>query len=108
MTDQSDANEGQKIRISVERKRENLTRRYIKHREEDIKALGQAIAQHDFGTIQMLGHKMNGSGGGYRFWGITEIGKLLEKAGKDKVLEAAEEQLGELANYLEHLEIVYE
>ena len=41
---------------------------------------GHALDRGDFGTIRTLGHQMSGTGGGYGFEPITEIGSALEES----------------------------
>jgi HPt (histidine-containing phosphotransfer) domain-containing protein len=56
---------------------------YMERRQRDVIGLEDALLMGDYQTIFMLGHSMKGSGGGYGFDGITEIGGRLEIAGRD-------------------------
>jgi hypothetical protein len=51
---------------------------------------------------------MKGSGGGYGFDDITEIGAALEQAAKRKDNTAIGDELEKLASYLARIEVVYE
>lgn len=51
---------------------------------------------------------MKGSGRGYGFETITDIGRALEQAAKDKNSEEIKRRLSELKIFLERVEIVYE
>ena len=58
--------------------------------------------------IKQLGHNLKGTGGGYGFDKITELGRQLEEAaaeGKEEKIKALKE---ELAIYLEEVEIIYQ
>jgi hypothetical protein len=51
---------------------------------------------------------MKGAGGGYGFDTITDIGKSLEDAAKEKNTKEIRKRVGELLDYLERVEVVYE
>jgi signal transduction histidine kinase/DNA-binding NarL/FixJ family response regulator len=86
---------------------EDLIPGYLDNRRRDVDALLLFLEQGDFAGIRDLAHKIKGSGGGYGFDGITEIGGALEQAaaGGDAVL--VERRLRELRQYLESVEVVY-
>ena len=79
---------------------------YLKNRQQDIESLREGLAQGDFENVRIMGHSMKGSGGGYGFNEITEIGGLIEKAamGKDGVVIG--ELTSRLADYLANIEVV--
>lgn len=79
---------------------------YLGRREADAEALQGALESGDFGTVQILGHSMKGSGGGYGFDGITEIGARLEDAGRSGDEPAARDALADLRDYLLNLEVL--
>ena len=51
---------------------------------------------------------MKGSGGGYGFDVISEIGKTIEQAAKDKNDDVIKNSVQELDSYLDRVEVVYE
>jgi len=59
-------------------------------------------------TILKLGHSMRGAGGGYGFDAITDIGRSLENAAKEKDSEEIRKWISELQNYLQRVEVLYE
>jgi HPt (histidine-containing phosphotransfer) domain-containing protein len=69
-------------------------------------AMRVALADGDFSTLGRLGHGMRGSGGGYGFQAITDIGKGLELAAKSSDHEASQKLLGELTSYLDRVEVI--
>lgn len=81
---------------------------YLARRQEDIAAIRSASASNDFEQVRILGHSMKGSGGGYGFDRITEIGRQIEDAAKDKDPARIGRCADELAEYLARIEIVYE
>ncbi len=49
---------------------------------------------------------MKGTGGSYGFDGITQIGALVEEAGKAHNINEIKEGIEQLSNYLENLELL--
>jgi HPt (histidine-containing phosphotransfer) domain-containing protein len=96
------------IAVKIDRDLEDLIPGYLKRRQEDIAAIRSACDAGDFENIRILGHSMKGSGGGYGFDRITEIGKLIEESSKNKDTASILAHTDELADYLSRIEIVYE
>ena len=81
---------------------------YLKNRRKELAVLRDAAAQGDFETLRGLGHKMKGSGGGFGFDRITELGGNLESFAKAQDMAAVEREIAALQNYLDRVEIVGE
>ncbi len=81
---------------------------FLENRRKDITAIQKALEQGDHETIRILGHSMKGSGGGYGFDEITELGRALEQAAKSGDGEEIGRKTAELSTYLDRLHIVYE
>lgn len=79
---------------------------YLQNRHQDIERMRESLAQGDFETIRITGHSMKGSGGGYGFDEITEIGSLLEKTAKENNGVVIGELIARLADYLTNIEVV--
>ncbi len=99
---------GEKIVVHVDIDLEELIPGFLENRQTDIKSIQDAIESGDFETVKILGHSMKGSGGGYGFDGITDIGAVIEQAGKDNDAETAKKGINDLASYLDNVEIVYD
>ena len=78
---------------------------FLENRRKDAAAIEVALQQGDYETIRILGHDMKGSGGGYGFDGISDIGRLLEQAAKDRDVDAIQRQAADLLHYLNHLQV---
>ncbi|MDD5095186.1 MAG: Hpt domain-containing protein [Dehalococcoidia bacterium] len=102
------ANQGEKITIIVEKDLEDLVPGFLKNRRTDVKSMTEALAQGDFDKIRVLGHSMKGSGGGYGFDAVTDIGRVLEIAAKESATEELQKQIRELEIYLDRITVVYE
>jgi len=98
----------EEILVRIDRDLEDLIPGYIENRYKDIKSIINSLEIDDYETIRVLGHSMKGSGGGYGFDKITEIGKLIEQAAKDKNREVIKRQVEDLSIYIKKVEIIYE
>ena len=81
---------------------------YLEGRRADIDAIGSALERFDYDYIRVLGHNMKGSGAGYGFDRITEIGASLEHAAQACEPEGIRAGSRELGRYLDGLCIVYD
>jgi len=97
-----------KIVVRIDPDLEELIPGYLDNRRRDIQALEEALAREDFDTSQRLGHTMKGSGGGYGFDSISAIGMAIEEASKNRSLDQVRHAVGELADYLDRVQVVYE
>jgi len=97
-----------RITVVVEEDLRELIPGYLENRRKDITTIREALAGSDYETIRSLGHKMKGSGGGYGFDAITELGHDLEAAAKSEHAEEISRLNDALASYLERLEVVYQ
>jgi histidine phosphotransfer protein HptB len=95
------------IRVVADPDLADLIPMYVRRRHADLAKTREALAASDLETIRIVGHSMKGSGGGYGFDGISEIGARLEIAGNESDASAASEAIAELADYLDRLEVVY-
>jgi CheY-like chemotaxis protein/HPt (histidine-containing phosphotransfer) domain-containing protein len=80
---------------------------YLENRRKDVDAVLAALERNDYSTIRALGHKMSGTGGGYGFQRITDIGSELEKAAKQQNGADVRRQASELQTFLEQLDVLY-
>ncbi len=97
-----------KIIVRVDKDLQDLVPGYLQGRREDIMAVYIALEKVDYESIRVLGHRMKGSGGGYGFDNITEIGKQLEMAARNQDLTAISARINELSQYLSCITIIYE
>lgn len=59
---------------------EGLVPRYLGNRRRDVQSIGNSLEKGAFDDLRVLGHNMRGSGTGYGFGRITQLGKALEQA----------------------------
>ena len=108
MTQNGNLSSTGRIKVVVDSGIEDLIPGYMENRQEDIKSILGTLEAGDYETVQILGHSMKGSGGGYGFDGISEIGQTLELAAKEKDAGTIKRMVADLANYLEQVDIVFE
>ncbi len=69
-----------RIEVSVEDWLKPVVGGYLEMRRADVAKLRDALDRGEFAIIRTLGHQMTGTGGGYGFDPITEIGSALEES----------------------------
>ena len=103
-----DREQADKIVVRVDSELVEFIPEYLESRRNDIRSVLAALAVGDFETIRILGHTMKGSGGGYGFEGISEIGGCLEETAKARNAEGIRRCVDQLIAYLERVEVVYQ
>ncbi len=93
--------------VKVDRDLEDITPGYLENRKKDLLLLPRAVAEKEFETLKMIGHRMKGSGAGYGFQFISDIGTRLEQAAKRQDLKEVQVCIEQLADYLNRVEVVY-
>src|SRR5262249_21655273 len=108
MTPEQDTTPEDKIVVHIDSDLQDLIPGYLANRQGEYQALQEELAQVDYETSRIVGHSMKGSGGGYGFDTITEIGSALEQAARSREPDAIRRWVGELLTYLERVQIVYD
>lgn len=103
-----DGNVHGKIIVHVDSDLEDLIPEFLENRRDDIKEILKYLATAEYEKIQFIAHTMKGSGGGYGFDEITNIGMRIENASKQKNREKIIEELQSLSEYLDNIEVVYD
>ena len=81
---------------------------FIRNRQKEVETLRTALAAGDFEQLRQLGHRMRGVGNSYGFAKVSEVGKQLEDAAKGGDKAAIAACIGEYADYLDKVQVVYE
>jgi HPt (histidine-containing phosphotransfer) domain-containing protein len=95
------------IRVRVEEGMEDVVPGYLEKRRADVPVYRHALDAGDFDAIKKLAHKMKGTGAGYGFPRLTELGAELERAAMQSNAGVIRENLEEFANYVEKVELEY-
>lgn len=91
----------------VERSLEDLVPRYMQRRRADVIAMTEALSNGDMEVVERLGHSMKGSGGGYGFDFITEVGGEIEAFAQAADSVAVREAVVRLGHYLDDVRVEY-
>lgn len=97
---------GDRIRVAIEPDLVELIPGYLHNRNQDVLRLREAVAEADYDRIRLLGHSMKGSGGGYGFDAITDLGGRIEHAAQGRDEGAILAATAELEDYLRRVEVV--
>jgi HPt (histidine-containing phosphotransfer) domain-containing protein len=98
----------EKIQVHIDPDLQDLIPDYLENRGKDLLVYQQALEKGDFDAIAVLGHSMKGSGGGYGFNDLSNIGRAIEKAAINKDKESIRQSIVALTEFLKKLEIVYD
>ena len=102
------AQEIERITAYIDSDLEEIVPGFLENRRGDVQTIAEALERGDYETIQVLGHRMKGSGGGYGFDPISDIGRSLEEASKERDRQVISVQVGNLSTYLDRVDVVYE
>jgi len=87
---------------------EELMERFFINSNEDLVKMQDALAAKDYETLTRLGHTAKGTGYGYGFRGMGDIGAELEKSGLASDEVRCVEQVGRMAHYLANVKVEFE
>ena len=98
----------ERIIVRVDIDIEELIPEYLELTRADVKRLLAALDAGEYDTVGRIGHSLKGSGGGYGFDAISEIGGKIEQQAKSGSQGDLVFLAGELGSYLDRVEIVFE
>ena len=98
----------EKIIVQIDPELEDLIPGFMINRQSDIELITKAMEKADYATVERIGHILKGAGGGYGFAGISEIGRMMEEAARNKNCQIILENLEKLKQYLKRVEIKFE
>ncbi len=97
----------QSLTAHVDQDLEDLIPGFLANRRHDIQKIMEALTAQDFEKIRILGHSMKGTGGGYGFNGISDIGFAIEDAAVNSNISKVETEIQHLSSYLDQVHIIY-
>ena len=95
-------------KVTVARDLEDLIPVFMSNRKKELDTLRLALASADFDQLRQLGHRMKGVGYSYGFDHVSTLGKHIEEGARSGDRAALEARIGEYADYLAKVEIVFE
>jgi len=103
-----ESSENQKIRVTVDSDLAALIPKYLERRQADVTEIMVEVKTGQFERIRTLGHQMKGSGAGYGFDTITDIGTKIENEASLKRADRLIDLAAQLNDYLKRLEVRFE
>lgn len=94
--------------VSIDPELKDLAPGYVENRKKELPGLLALSSAGDLDALRKAGHTLAGSGGGYGFDRLSELGKELETLARAGDSPGAAACLARLKDYLENLHIVYE
>ncbi len=98
----------EKIKVIVDADLEELIPDFMEMTLADVEGLKAAVEAGDAGKARSIGHSLKGSGGGYGFDEISEIGAKIENLAKTGSIDGVAALVARLEDYLARVEIAYE
>lgn len=96
-----------RLTVEISRDLEGIVPTFLGNRQKDVRTLRDALVKQDFRTVQTLGHRMKGDGGGFGFDRITDIGAAMERAAKLEDRLTIEQHIIQLEDFLKRVTVVY-
>ncbi len=95
-----------KIIVRVDRDIVEIVPLFLECRRIDLQKIRQALQSGDYETIRKLGHNLKGTGGGFGFDTVSELGVQIEAAAEKQNGEIVGKYAEELASYLLRVVVV--
>ena len=96
------------LTVTVAKDLADLIPVFFKNRQKELENLRSALAASDFEQLRQLGHRMKGVGNSYGFAKVSELGKRIEDGAKGSDNASINVCIGEYADYLSKVQVVYE
>jgi len=96
------------IIVRVDEELVELIPEYLSRRQKDIETVTRALEDEDYESIRVLGHAMKGSGGGFGFDQISDIGSGLEESARGQDANRISQWLDKLQDFLNRVQIIPE
>jgi HPt (histidine-containing phosphotransfer) domain-containing protein len=78
---------------------------YLQNRRDEVPQLNALLDAGDFTSLWGIAHKLHGSGGGFGFDFLTELGVRMEKSAKACDKAGLYAQVAELKDFLDSVEV---
>ena len=97
-----------KYTVSIDKDLEDVVPGYLEARLKELPELAALYSAGDLESLRKIGHKLAGSGGGYGFDRISELGKQIETLALAGDAAGVAARLAELKDYIENVAVVYQ
>lgn len=79
---------------------------FLRHCDENLTVMRDALGIADFETVRDIAHSIRGAGGSYGFQRLTDIGAALELAADQRDLGASTQLIDNISRYLRRVQVV--
>ena len=93
-----------KDHVIVDPSLQDLIPGYLAKRRADALKAVDALTAGDYDTVRRFGHNLKGTGGGFGFPALTEMGGAIEEGAKTRDQEMIQYKLDEVMRYLDGVE----
>lgn len=83
---------------------EEMRKRYVKRRAQDVEELSAALENGDFNPMQKTGHQLKGNGPTYGYEMLADLGRRMEDAAENRSMTEARECLFALKAWVQEQE----
>ncbi|HAS90041.1 MAG TPA: Hpt domain-containing protein [Desulfovibrio sp.] len=97
----------EKILVQVDEDLEAIMGRYLEIRQKELTELEEAVAQENFETIRLLGHRLKGTGSSYGLDELTRLGTLIEDKAMEQDMSGVPDYTAEIKHFLTYLDIEF-
>ncbi len=80
---------------------------FIEAFNQNILEIKDYLKAEDYDALRVIGHNLMGTGGGYGFDEISDIGHKLNMAAKEKDSKSIDELIPDLESYFSRITIIY-
>jgi HPt (histidine-containing phosphotransfer) domain-containing protein len=94
--------------VTLARDFQDLIPEFIENRRRELEALRGALAAGRYEELSELGHRMRGIGTSYGFDRVSILGAQIEDQAGTADRAGLAARIGEYAEYLERVKVVYE
>ena len=98
---------GEMIRVEIDRELMPVVPEYLENRFLDCAEIERLLASGGMEYIQIMGHRMKGSGGSFGFDEISAIGEALEFAAQVTDVKGVRSAVVRLESYLALVSVAY-
>lgn len=93
--------------IEVDADLSELIPLYLQSRREEVPRIYTLLDAGDFTALWGIAHKLHGSGGGFGFDFLTELGERMEQSAKAGNKAELYSQAAELKDFLDSVEVLF-
>jgi Hpt domain-containing protein len=99
---------GARIPVRVRSLIADMAPGFLAARRDEVASIPAALERGELDAIRVMGHNMKGTGSGYGFTLITEIGARLEEAAREGNRDDIRKLTKSLGDYLDRVEVIPE